>query len=261
MSLAQKIAPHLPLLRRYGRALSGSQQSGDAYVKVTLQALLEDNNSLDPKLTPRVALYRAFHTIWSSASVEQRNGEEVGFAAKAQERLQALSPPARQALLLTTIEGFSEREAAAIMNVSTERVAEFAAQARDMILAQSRARVLIVEDEMLIGLDLSNIVEGLGHDVVEIVSTAQEAVRAAKEHEPNLVLADIQLADGSSGIEAVKTILAESTIPVVFITAFPDRLLTGERPEPTFLITKPYSENTVQAAVSQALFFESSSTH
>jgi hypothetical protein len=47
-------------------------------------------------------------------------------------------------------------------------------------------------------------------------------------------------------------------VPVIFITAYPDRLLTGERPEPTFLITKPFQESTVQAAISQALFFESS---
>jgi CheY-like chemotaxis protein len=69
------------------------------------------------------------------------------------------------------------------------------------------------------------------------------------------VLADIQLADGSSGIDAVKDILARLDVPVIFITAFPERLLTGERPEPTFLITKPFQRSTVKAAISQALFF------
>ena len=51
-------------------------------------------------------------------------------------------------------------------------------------------------------------------------------------------------------------ILVEFQVPVIFITAFPERLLTGERPEPTFLITKPFQRSTVKAAISQALFFD-----
>jgi DNA-binding LytR/AlgR family response regulator len=76
-----------------------------------------------------------------------------------------------------------------------------------------------------------------------------------------MILADIQLADKSSGIDAVNEILAElGDRPVVFITAFPERLLTGERPEPAFLITKPYSEDQVRSAVAQAMFFTSTET-
>ena len=98
---------------------------------------------------------------------------------------------------------------------------------------------------------------GIGHEVCGVEITASGAVNAAERERPDLVLADIHLADGSSGIDAVKQILASFDVPVIFITAFPDRLLTGERPEPTFLITKPYSQDMVRAAVSQALFFES----
>ena len=75
-----------------------------------------------------------------------------------------------------------------------------------------------------------------------------------------MVLADIQLADGSSGIDAVNEILhSRFEVPVIFITAYPERLLTGERPEPTFLITKPFLPDMVKALVSQALFFETRS--
>jgi len=179
-------------------------------------------------------------------------------AAKAQERLQTLTPRHRQALLLSTVEGFSVDETAAIIGVERSRAAELIANARAEIESQTRANVLIIEDEMLIAFDLTDIIERLGHRVVATVDTAAKAVAAAEEHRPDLILADIQLADGSSGIDAVKAILSASKVPVLFITAFPDRLLTGERPEPTFLITKPYQEQVVQAAVSQALFFESS---
>ncbi|MDP8913796.1 MAG: response regulator, partial [Pseudomonadota bacterium] len=82
------------------------------------------------------------------------------------------------------------------------------------------------------------------------------AVALANDTEPDLVLADIQLADGSSGVEAVEDILEKMEVPVIFVTAFPERLLTGERPEPTFLITKPFQRSTVKAAIAQALFFD-----
>ena len=85
-------------------------------------------------------------------------------------------------------------------------------------------------------------------------------MRAASEETPGLVLADIQLADGSSGLDAVRDILGQFQVPVIFITSFPERLLTGERPEPTFLITKPYDPNAVKAAISQALFFRTAAS-
>jgi CheY-like chemotaxis protein len=259
MALSKVLAPHLPLLRRYARALTGSQKSGDAFVAATLQALLEDRSVLDPALEPRVALYQAFHAIWSSAYVDGQEDAATGLAAKAQARLRTLTPIRRQALLLNTVEGFTIDETATIVGVTREHAADLVANARAEIDAQTRARILIIEDEMLIAVDLGEIVERLGHAVVASVDTAAKAIQAASEHRPDLILADIQLADGSSGIDAITEILSAISVPVVFITAFPDRLLTGERPEPTFLITKPYLEQTVQAAVSQALFFESSS--
>ncbi|MBI1252260.1 MAG: response regulator [Alphaproteobacteria bacterium] len=258
MGFKDALAPHLPLLRRYARALTGAQKSGDAFVTATLQAIIADRSALDPDLPPRVGLYRAFHAIWSSANIEEGPADGQGPAAKAQERLRRLTPINRQALLLSTVEGFSTEETAAIIGVPTAEADTLTRSARAEIEAQLRSRILIIEDEMLIAVDLADIVERLGHTVVASVDTAAKAVDAATTHRPDLILADIQLADGSSGIDAVKAILSQFSVPVVFITAFPDRLLTGERPEPTFLITKPYLEQTVQAAVSQALFFESS---
>lgn len=257
MNLSNVLAPHIPLLRRYARALTGSQRSGDAYVAATLQALIEDRTAFDMSLPPRVALYRVFHAIWDSAHIDPEPAEGSGMAAKAQQRLRALTPLSRQALLLTTVEGFTTDEAARIIGAPWSEVTALVAEARAEIERQTRARVLIIEDETLIAIDLADIVAKLGHEVVATADTASKAIAAAAQHKPDLVLADIQLADGSSGIDAVNEILHRVAVPVIFITAFPDRLLTGERPEPTFLITKPYLEETVQAAVSQALFFES----
>lgn len=258
MSLAREIAPHLPLLRRYARALTGSQQSGDAFVAAALETIVANPGEFPRDLEPRAGLYKVFHRIWESANIEVEEVDEANAGArKAQERLRRLSPISRQVLLLTTLESFTPQETSEILGRSGDDVNALLDEAIEDLDAQTRARVLIIEDEAVIAMDLSDIVTGAGHDVCAMETTASGAVAAAKRERPDLVLADIQLADGSSGIDAVRDILASFDVPVIFITAFPARLLTGERPEPTFLITKPYSPDMVRAAVSQALFFES----
>jgi CheY-like chemotaxis protein len=127
------------------------------------------------------------------------------------------------------------------------------------IAAQIATDVVIIEDEPLIAMDIEQMVEGLGHRVVGIARTHKEAVALYHKTQPRMILADIQLADGSSGIDAVNDILHTHPIPVIFITAFPERLLTGERPEPTFLVTKPFNPDMVKALISQALFFDEGS--
>lgn len=257
MSLAREIAPHLPLLRRYARALTGAQASGDAFVAATLETIVAKPDEFPRNLDARAGLYQVFHRIWSSGNVEVEADETSQGARKAQERLRTLSPLTRQALLLTTLESFTVQETGEILGRSPDEVNALIDDALEELDRQTKARILIIEDEAVIAMDLSDLVTGAGHDVCAVESTASGAIAAAKRERPDLVLADIQLADGSSGIDAVKEILSSFEVPVIFITAFPDRLLTGERPEPTFLITKPYSPDMVRAAVSQALFFES----
>lgn len=257
MSLAREIAPHLPLLRRYARALTGAQASGDAFVAASLEAIVANPAEFPSDLEPRAGLYKVFHRIWESANIEVASEEDNANARKAQERLRQLAPLTRQVLLLTTLENFTPQETSEILGRDADEVSALMDEAIEELEKQTKARVLIIEDEAVIAMDLSDLVTGAGHEVCAMETTASGAVAAAKRERPDLVLADIQLADNSSGIDAVKEILASFSVPVIFITAFPARLLTGERPEPTFLITKPYSPDMVRAAVSQALFFES----
>lgn len=257
MSLAREIAPHLPLLRRYARALTGAQASGDAFVAASLEAIVANPGEFPTDLEPRAGLYKIFHRIWESANIEVDGEEENAGARKAQERLKQLAPLTRQVLLLTTLENFTPQETSEILGRDTDEVNALLDEAIEELDKQTKARVLIIEDEAVIAMDLSDLITAAGHEVCAMETTASGAVAAAKRERPDLVLADIQLADNSSGIDAVKEILASFNVPVIFITAFPARLLTGERPEPTFLITKPYSPDMVRAAVSQALFFES----
>jgi CheY-like chemotaxis protein/DNA-directed RNA polymerase specialized sigma24 family protein len=255
MALAHSIAEHLPYLRRYARALCGTQKSGDAYVRACLEAIVADTSVIGEDVSPRVGLYRLFHKLWGSANVDMRAYSTVRTRSGVERRLGDLTPARRQALLLTAMEGFNVSDTARILEVGEDDVKQMVAQAVREISDQPSTKVLIIEDEPIISLDLQSIVREMGHTVAAIATTRDEAVRAARKTEPGLVLADIKLADGSSGIDAVRQILSEVQVPIVFITAYPERLLTGERPEPTFLVTKPFVPETVRVAVSQALLF------
>ena len=256
MSMSQTLAPHLPYLRRYARALTGSQASGDTHVRAALTALLAGDQSLMEGVPPRVGLYRLFHAIWQSGAEHFDEAINTGAGTKSPEgRLKSLSAAKRAALLLTAVEAFSLEEAAFIVDESPEDVEKAILDAQKTIDSQLASKVLIIEDEPIIALDLENLVTELGHKVVAIAATKDDAVAKAKSERPGLVLADINLGEGGSGIDAVSEILASFDIPVIFITAYPEKLLTGERPEPTYLIAKPFLPETVQATVGQALFF------
>ena len=254
MSISQTIAPHLPYLRRFARAVTGSQASGDAYVVSVLETLVADPSAFPADLDPRVALYRVFAQIWNSVPVNV--SEHASPTSAAERNIENLTPRPRQAFLLTTVEGFSTDEAAAILGVSEAEIRALIDAAGREIAEQVATEVLIIEDEPIIAMDLEALVEGLGHQVMAVARTHREAVEAVRKRQPGLVLADIQLADGSSGLDAVNEMLAAFEVPVIFVTAYPERLLTGERPEPAFLITKPFQTDTVKAIISQALFFD-----
>jgi DNA-directed RNA polymerase specialized sigma24 family protein/CheY-like chemotaxis protein len=256
MNVARSLGSQLPLLRRYTRALTGSQASGDAYVAALLEALIAEPSLFDGEADPRVEVYRLISALWSSLEVNMEQSEPEGWEAAASRKLSAIAPRARQAFLLTSVEGFTLDEAATILETGTKEVGRLIDEASREIADQVRTRILIIEDEPLIAIDIEKLVSELGHAPTGVARTHAEAVRLAKADPPGLVLADIQLADGSSGIDAVHDILKGFDVPVIFITAFPERLLTGEKPEPAFLITKPFLPEMVKAIISQALFFE-----
>jgi DNA-directed RNA polymerase specialized sigma24 family protein len=259
MSIAERVNADLPLLRRFARSLTGSQEVGDGVVVATLEAIIADPGVLDPELPPRVALYRAFLRVLGATPLESAGkGDMPQHAAlrAAERNLRTLTPKARQAFLLVAVEEFRPADAARVMDVSEAQLQAYIDEAGRDIARQVATDVVIIEDEPLIALDLVQVVNDLGHRVVRVARTAEQAIEATRSLRPGLVLADIHLADGSSGLDAVNEILRTISLPVVFVTAFPQRLLTGTRPEPTFLVTKPFQPQNVKAVISQALFFD-----
>lgn len=253
MSLAQSIAPHLPRLRRFARLLTGTQEAGDGAVARVLQVIAADPSAF-PELSPRLGLYQCFLSTLTRRY--RQSGPLPGLIGDTAARsLAALTPEGRQAFFLVTVEAFTHLETAQILEISERRVHELLKEAGAEIGRQIATEVLIIEDEPLIALDLRRMLESLGHRVA-IARTHKGALKAANLKKPGLVIADIRLADGSSGLDAVNDILRSFTVPVVFVTAFPERLATGCGPEPTFLIHKPFREDAVKAIVSQVLFFD-----
>jgi CheY-like chemotaxis protein len=257
MTLSATVAPHLPYLRRFARALTGTQSSGDTYVAAVLESLIADPAILKSTNNPRTALYQTLCKLWESIPLNgQSETAQPGWEATVQGRLAHIPGPARQVFLLSAVEGFDRRDIADILQRSDQDIEKLFEDANRQISEMIASDILIIEDEPLIALDIEDTITSLGHRSVGIARTHKEAVRLAKEKQPQLVLSDIQLADGSSGIDAVNDILGSFDVPVIFITAFPERLLTGERPEPAFLITKPFSPEMVKALIAQALFFD-----
>jgi CheY-like chemotaxis protein/DNA-directed RNA polymerase specialized sigma24 family protein len=252
---SKMVAQYLPFLRRYARALTGSQASGDAYVAATLEALIAEPAVIDgSKEGPKVALYRLFTKIWNSVPVNDSAGPREG-GLPGDQKLANLTALPRQAFLLVALEGFAESDAAAVLGIDATKLRGLVEESGRELAAEIATDVLIIEDDTIIAMELESLVLGLGHRVIGVARTHAEAVSLTNKKQPGLILADIQLADGSSGLEAVNELLGHLEAPVIFITAYPERFLTGERPEPAFLIAKPFQPATVSAIASQALFF------
>ena len=255
--LSEILAPHLPYLRRFARAVAGDQKGGDAYAAATLSAIVTDTHLMDPETQPRVALYRAFLRIWNSISANHETS--ISFPSPDErasfQNLEALTPRSRLAFLLHALEEFTLDQMALALDCSVEEAGQLLDQAGQEIAEQIATDVLIIEDEPVIGMDLEAIVKELGHRVIGIARTHDEALHLIKNSTPGLILADLKLADGSSGLNAANEILETVIAPLIFITAFPEKLLTGAAPEPAFLVNKPFQNDTIRALISQALFF------
>jgi CheY-like chemotaxis protein/DNA-directed RNA polymerase specialized sigma24 family protein len=258
MPISQAISAHIPYLRRFSRALTGTQTGGDAYVLATLEAIVADPAEFSKCADPKIALYRFFLKVWGTVPVNDHVDQAwfTGDEAGAHRSLEAITLRPRIAFLLSSLEDFDTAEVAGTLDCTVDEAASLIDAAGKEIADQIRTDVLIIEDEPFIALDLQNLVEEQGHRVVNVARTHREAIDAVKRDRPGLILADIQLADGSSGLEAVNQILETFSVPVIFITAYPERFLTGTPPEPAFLITKPFKTDSLKAVISQALFFD-----
>ena len=183
MSTSQAVAQHLPYLRRYARALSGNQASGDAYVAATLEALIQDPKVLDTDVSTRIALYRLFTKIWNSIAL---NGKASGGSPNqpVERHLAQIPPKPRQAFLLVALEGLSEDDAAKVLDIDAPTLRELVEESGRELAAEIATDVLIIEDETFIALGLEGLVESLWHRVLGVAGTHLKLWRFAKVKRP-----------------------------------------------------------------------------
>jgi CheY-like chemotaxis protein len=228
----------LPYARRYARALTGSQPRGDLLVAESLRELI---SAPVDDLTARHGLYNWVTRRFNIALVDP-GAVEGGLTAQQ-----------RQLLLLTSLEEIPVEDAAPIVALDVDEATAQLRQARERLRAAAATDVLIIEDEPIIAMDIEELVLGCGHRVVGVASTEADAVKIAQKTRPGLILADINLGVGGDGTSAVSRILKHHYAPVIFVTAYPERLLTGETVEPAFVITKPFEPLTLAIATYQAV--------
>ncbi len=228
----------LPYARRYARALTGSQPRGDLLVAESLREMLA---ATDNTMMPRYGLYH-----WVTRRFDAGISTLPSLVG-------GLSNKQRQLLLLTALEEVTIEDAAGIVSLPLTDAQSQLGDARERLRASAATDVLIIEDEPIIAMDIEELVEGCGHKVVGVASTEADAVRLAQATKPGLILADINLGLGGDGTSAVSRILKHHYAPVIFVTAYPERLLTGEAVEPAFVITKPFEPLTLAIATYQAV--------
>lgn len=234
-------------LRQFARAVTADQLAGDELVRAVTEEMRADGEIKD-----RAEAFRRFVAKWRELTREDAAPKLFTDAAL----VQSIGPPPaqeRMVLLLSDVAGFSAHEVEAILGPLDSPHADLLAAARSAVSKSRKARAVIVEDEPLVAMDLRGILEGMGLEVVGMARTAASGARIAADRRPDILLADYNLEGNSTGVEAVLGMQESHRCPVVFITGYPDKVLSGEDVEPDFVIVKPYKAEAIRAVVAHCL--------
>jgi CheY-like chemotaxis protein len=249
------ILEHIPYLRRHARLLTGSQPLGDEFVRLCLELVVAEPEWLEGE-DLRVQLFRAFHAAWTK--VHETIASDSSLAAvelteRVKQGLATLPGTERRTIALIVVEDFTYEQTAAILGMTVDQVRRSVAKARGDLLSKVSIPVLIIEDEQIVASDIARIVEDMGHRIAGMAGSQKESVALADQLKPGLVLADIRLEDGGDGIVAAQTILETYSVPIVFVTGYPERLLTGSGLEPAFVVAKPFDGEALKVTIAHAL--------
>jgi RNA polymerase sigma factor (sigma-70 family) len=252
----ETVLRHVPHLRRHARLLSGSKDVGDEYVRIALELIVAEPERLQGD-DERILLFRAFHAVWSALNESgRRSVDAITIEERLDQGLAALAPIERRVLLLAVVEQMTLEQVALVLDLDVDTVRRHLAEARASLRNEVELAVLIIEDEPMIAIELSQIVREMGLSVSGTAARQDDALLAAEsagQKQLGLVLADIQLQDNGNGIGAAQQILERFKVPIVFVTGFPERLLTGSGLEPAFVVAKPFDAESLKVTIAHAL--------
>jgi DNA-directed RNA polymerase specialized sigma24 family protein/CheY-like chemotaxis protein len=250
---ASHLFDHLPYLRRYARALTGTAQRGDELVLRSLETAMLAPERFGLTRNARIPLYALVNLHFDEAGGGQ--GQPLPSPYPVERALAALPEGERRAYLLIALEGLSPAEAAAVLNEPAEgEIAIRFGHARERVRQAMVQKVLVVEDDSLLAADLENCVTSLGHEVCGTAVSEQAAIEIADRHEPTLALLDVCLADGSSGIEVAKRLRRRGVARTIFVTGFADEAENRDALHLGPIVSKPYTVETLDEAIQRAIF-------
>jgi CheY-like chemotaxis protein len=259
-SLSEQIAMYLPLMRRYSRALLGSQSAVDSYVGAVLDAIIRRRELLSESYDVRLGLFKVLHDFLEQFGLSPPPDDLASSKVRA---LHSLPLITREAFLLMAVEGFEESEVARILGVDIQTVRDEITKLGLALEPEIATRVLILDPDEESFSKISSVATAIGHEVLPFVDTPAEALALAEAREPGIIISEVQLRHGESGLNVVNRVLRvlKNPVPTIFLTAYPERFLTGPRPATTFLLSKPpFKPTTLSARVSYALLFDRGST-
>lgn len=246
----------IPRLRRYTRLLTGSREVADDYVHVCLERLVQAPASVD-YAAPAIEMFRTLHEVVSDAEIRLDTATNRRMSRLERELL-ALPVGQRKAVILTHVENFTRQEAARIAGLTVDAFAGELAAGRAALRHSIAASVFIIEDELLVALDISQLVEEFGHNVCGTASRTGEALVEIEARRPSLILADVQLGDAeAAGIDACEKIRSRYDVQVIYVTGHPDRVRRALKRDDVVVVPKPVERETLRRAMGQALGFAS----
>jgi CheY-like chemotaxis protein/DNA-directed RNA polymerase specialized sigma24 family protein len=249
---AVEIIDQLPDLRRYAAALVGDQAHADTLIELCLERLLAEQERLSGQRL-RLALFALFDVVHDEWLRTVATPEATADTADALHRsLHHLPLEERKALLLLTVVHFTHREAAQVLRAAPEIVLRRVLAARERLRRTLSHRVLVIEDEPMMAMNIVTIMTHMGHEVCGVARTRREALTRVRETQPTLILADVRLHDGDNGIATVREIVRQHAVPVIFVTGHAHDLV-AQQFRPTVVVGKPFAPRTLEAAVRRVL--------
>ncbi|WP_439815604.1 response regulator [Zavarzinia sp. CC-PAN008] len=257
-SSASTLLDELPRLRRFACLLTGSRRVGDDLLRQSLQAYVAGSTD---DLPPGGGVLRLLADL--AAATPSQGPSTRGPAASAvpvadedrlAENLLILPLGQRLAVLLVGVHGLAYGQAARIAGVSEFEIRRDLMAGRRLLLRRSLPPVLVIENERLVGEHIAGILEDMGHRVSGPACTGAEALALARADRPSLILADIDLGDGASGIVVGREIVRLTQAKLIYVTGFPSRVIMEQsRGDNAMVLAKPFAPESLRVAVNRAM--------
>lgn len=252
---ASRLIAKLPPLRRYARSLTGSTEKGDEILVRMIEAAMIAPDRFGLNTETRVPLYALLNLLFDEE--RENGGQPVASPYPIERALAGLAEEERRVYLLSVLERLPVPDVAAVLAMPPQHVVLGLERARERLRQSLTQRVLVVEDNPVLAMELEGVVSSLGHEVCGTAANPRVALALAAQKPPTLALLDVRLGEGGDGIDLARELRRRGVLRTIFITAFDQEL---ERRCATHLgqvIAKPYSTEAIRGAISRAVFMPS----